>query len=151
SPTSFAPCVRCTNASFARCCSPLAGNSFAITRQPHRRRPRNTGADMERNTQQSGLFDWAVMDDTTPVRAGYTLFDETLRDGIQAPYVPNPPLEVKLGLVDLMVRAGVRAADLGFPGASAAARRDCIMLAKHVVRQNLPLQVAFAGRTAPAD
>jgi 2-isopropylmalate synthase len=106
---------------------------------------------MATNTQESGLFDWADMDDATAVRAEYTVFDETLRDGIQAPYVPNPPLEVKLGLVDLMVRAGVRAADLGFPGASAEARRDCTALAKHVVQRRLPLQVAFAGRTAPAD
>ena len=86
---------------------------------------------MATNTQESGLFDWAVMEDTSAVRAEYAVFDETLRDGIQAPYVPNPSLEVKLGLVDLMVRAGVRAADLGFPGASAEARRDCTALAKH--------------------
>jgi 2-isopropylmalate synthase len=106
---------------------------------------------MATNAQESGLFDWAVMEETAAVGTEYTLFDETLRDGIQAPYVPNPPIEVKLRLVDLMVNAGVRAADLGFPGASAEARRDCTALAKHVVSHRLPLQVAFAGRTAAAD
>src|SRR5215475_14183204 len=47
-----------------------------------------------------------------------TFFDETLRDGIQAPHVSTPSLADKLDLVDLAVGCGVRSADLGFPGSS---------------------------------
>lgn len=107
---------------------------------------------MATSINKSRFFDWGVMEDRTNMaHSDYTLFDETLRDGIQAPYVPNPPLDIKLEIVDHMVCAGVGAADLGFPGAGAGAVRDCTALAKHVVQQQLPLKIAFAGRTARPD
>jgi 2-isopropylmalate synthase len=80
-----------------------------------------------------------------------TFFDETLRDGIQAPCVRNITLEQKLNIVDHMVRCGIRAADLGFPGSDDAALRECTELAKCIVASGRPLQQGYAGRTHPAD
>ncbi|MFI5618569.1 LeuA family protein [Streptomyces sp. NPDC051567] len=80
-----------------------------------------------------------------------TLFDETLRDGLQAPNIRNPTLEEKLKLVDHMVRAGVTSADLGFPGSDPAALRTCVEIARHILRSGHPLSQGYAGRTHPSD
>jgi 2-isopropylmalate synthase len=80
-----------------------------------------------------------------------TFFDETLRDGIQAPYVRNIAPEQKLNIVDHMVRCGVRSADLGFPGSDPAALRECAEIAKCIVASRYPLTQGYAGRTHPAD
>jgi 2-isopropylmalate synthase len=80
-----------------------------------------------------------------------TIFDETLRDGLQAPYVHAITPEQKLSIVDHMVRCGVRSADLGFPGSGPAAQRECAKIAKYIVANGYPLQQAYAGRTHPAD
>lgn len=79
------------------------------------------------------------------------LFDETLRDGIQAPTVRIPPLALKTQLIDHMVRTGVRAADLGFPGAGPEAAAECLALARYVAECEYPLAQGYAGRTHPAD
>ncbi|GHF24719.1 hypothetical protein GCM10010218_01620 [Streptomyces mashuensis] len=89
-----------------------------------------------------------------PARPGAltgVFFDETLRDGLQAPNVRNPSLDEKLALVDHMVRAGVRSADLGFPGSDPAAVQECVEVARHVAAQGHPLALGYAGRTHPAD
>ncbi|MEJ8660439.1 MULTISPECIES: LeuA family protein [Streptomyces] len=80
-----------------------------------------------------------------------TFFDETLRDGLQAPNIRNPSLEQKLRLVDHMVRSGVTSADLGFPGSDPAALRTCVDIAQHIVRSGHPLSQGYAGRTHPSD
>jgi isopropylmalate/homocitrate/citramalate synthase len=80
-----------------------------------------------------------------------TIFDETLRDGLQAPYVHPITPDQKLSIVDHMVRCGVRSADLGFPGSGPAAQRECAEMARYIVANRYPLQQAYAGRTHPAD
>ncbi|MEU9357971.1 LeuA family protein [Streptomyces sp. NPDC048301] len=80
-----------------------------------------------------------------------TFFDETLRDGLQAPHIRNPSLPEKLLLVDHMVATGVPAADLGFPGSDPAALDECVQLARHVVDRGYDLVPGYAGRTHPAD
>ncbi|MFE7978120.1 LeuA family protein [Streptomyces shenzhenensis] len=100
---------------------------------------------------------WFTWNDTTtahtepgPAPAGI-LFDETLRDGLQAPHVHRPTLEQKLNFVDHMVRSGVRSADLGFPGSDPSAARECVQLAQHIADNRLALRAGFAGRTHPSD
>lgn len=80
-----------------------------------------------------------------------SFFDETLRDGLQAPHVTIPTLDQKLRIVDHMVRCGVRCADLGFPGSHPSAAEDCVRIAKHIVASGYPLAQGYAGRTHPAD
>ncbi|MGH3622962.1 MAG: LeuA family protein [Sciscionella sp.] len=85
-----------------------------------------------------------------PVYSG-TFFDETLRDGLQAPNVGNPTLEQKLRIVDRMVDSGIRSADLGFPGSDPAVTRECIEIARHIEANGYPLAQGYAGRTHPSD
>lgn len=80
-----------------------------------------------------------------------TFLDETLRDGLQAPSVRNLTLNQKITMIEHMVRSGVRAADLGFPGSDPAALRECIEIAKWIVATGYPLVQAYAGRTHPSD
>ncbi|WP_329251598.1 LeuA family protein [Streptomyces sp. NBC_01478] len=84
---------------------------------------------------------------------GYSgiLFDETLRDGLQAPHIRNPTLEQKLAIVNHMAGSGVRAADLGFPGSDPTAARECTELARHIAAEGLDLAPGYAGRTHPSD
>lgn len=99
-------------------------------------------------------FNWNQGDVVTPMRDPVdtgVFFDETLRDGLQAPHVATPTLAQKLRIVDHMVRCGVRCADLGFPGSDPAAARECVEIARHVAANGYPLAQGYAGRTHPAD
>ncbi|MBT2542775.1 hypothetical protein J7E99_19160 [Streptomyces sp. ISL-44] len=99
-------------------------------------------------------FNWnsveAVPATPAPAYAG-KLFDETLRDGLQAPNIRNPSLEQKLILVDHMARTGVHSADLGFPGSDPLALKECVEIARYIAENRLPLVQGYAGRTHPAD
>jgi len=97
------------------------------------------------------LFDWSRTGGRDVAAPGGAFFDETLRDGIQAPHVSIPALDEKLELVDHMVRCGIRSADAGFPGSGPAAAGDCLAIARHVAAQDHPLALGCAGRTHPAD
>jgi 2-isopropylmalate synthase len=96
------------------------------------------------------LYDWGA-GARDNVADGAIFFDETLRDGIQAPHVSTPALEQKLELIDHMVRCGIRCADVGFPGAGPAAAGDSLAIARHVTSHGHPLALGYAGRTHPAD
>jgi 2-isopropylmalate synthase len=97
------------------------------------------------------LFDWGRTGSGDAVAPGGTFFDETLRDGIQAPHVSIPAIGDKLELIDHMVRCGIRCADAGYPGSGPAAAGDCLAIARHVAAQDHPLALGYAGRTHPAD
>ncbi|GAA3600536.1 hypothetical protein [Kribbella ginsengisoli] len=77
-----------------------------------------------------------------------TFFDETLRDGIQAPGVATPTVDQKIELMELIHRTGIRAADLGYPGSSPAALSECHEMAASAAPD---MAVCFAGRTHPTD
>ena len=97
------------------------------------------------------LFDWSRTGAPDAVAPGGAFFDETLRDGIQAPHVSTPTLDEKLELIDHMVRCGIRCANAGFPGSGPAAAGDCLAIARHAAAQDHPLALGYAGRTHPAD
>jgi 2-isopropylmalate synthase len=100
------------------------------------------------------LYDWSRADqhDAAEVRtpAG-VFFDETLRDGVQAPQIGTPTIDERLQLIDHMVRSGIRCADLGFPGSGPAAAHAGLAAARHIAAQGYPLVPGYAGRTHPAD
>jgi 2-isopropylmalate synthase len=99
-------------------------------------------------------FNWNNVEvDVTNQKWPYsgTFFDETLRDGLQAPGVRNPTLPEKLTIVDHMVRCGVRSADLGFPGSDPESARECTQVARYIVESGYPLVLGYAGRTHPSD
>jgi len=92
---------------------------------------------------QGGGYDYA--------RSRVILNDETLRDGLQSPSVIDPPMEVKVRLLHLMAELGVRAADIGLPGAGPRAVAQVRALAREIVDQKLPIDMNCAARTVVAD
>jgi 2-isopropylmalate synthase len=107
--------------------------------------------------EKSLYFEWSTIELADPAvgladpAVDYVLFDETLRDGIQAPYVEIPSIEAKLRLLDHMMSAGITAVDAGFPGAGTRAYRDCLAITEYVLAQRCSIRLAFAGRTHPGD
>jgi 2-isopropylmalate synthase len=100
------------------------------------------------------LFNWNSVPADPEPQAGSpkgSFFDETLRDGIQAPTITAPSLEQKVQIVDHMMAAGIRSADLGFPSSGPVAARECLELARYVAARGHPMSVAYAGRTHPSD
>src|SRR5690242_4391300 len=99
------------------------------------------------------LYDWGRADqhDAAEVRApSGVFFDETLRDGVQAPQITSPTIDERLQLIDHMVRSGIRCADLGFPGSGPAAAHAGLAAAQHIAAEGYPLVPGYAGRTHPA-
>ncbi|CAN5147179.1 hypothetical protein BH18CHL2_BH18CHL2_02840 [soil metagenome] len=100
---------------------------------------------------ESLVYDWNR--DRRAATADYRaveLDDETLRDGLQAPSVRNPPLAVKVRLLHLMDALGIDSADIGLPGASPQARATIVALAKETTKLR-HLRPNCAIRTHPDD
>jgi 2-isopropylmalate synthase len=100
------------------------------------------------------LYDWnalspQVMSFERPDRV--VLNDETLRDGLQSPSVRQPGIEEKQAFLRLLPRIGIAAADIGYPGASASALSDVIVLAETIRDEKLGIAPNCAGRTHRAD
>ncbi|WP_394831344.1 LeuA family protein [Pendulispora rubella] len=98
------------------------------------------------------IFDWNELE---PRRrfdpAAVSLFDETLRDGLQNPSVIAPAIEEKLEILHAMNDLGIHAADIGLPASSPRAFDDCLRICREVERARLPIKVACAGRTMVGD
>ncbi len=98
------------------------------------------------------IFDWNEFGRKGRIiPKGVEFFDETLRDGLQNPSVDDPSLDRKLELLHVMAAIGIHVADIGLPGSSERAFDDCLRMCREIVDHRLPLRVAFAGRTVPAD
>lgn len=99
------------------------------------------------------IYDWNVRGEDEPPRPPrhVSIFDETLRDGIQCPSVTDPTIEQKMAMVRLMARVGVHHVDIGLPGAGPRAVADCILLAEMIRDEKLDILPACAARTHAAD
>ena len=98
------------------------------------------------------VFDWNEVERRGAlIQGGFTLFDETLRDGLQNPSVVDPGIEQKLEILHLMDSLGIDEADIGLPGSSKRAFDDCLRLCKEVVDCKMKIKVACAGRTVVGD
>ena len=98
------------------------------------------------------VYDWNAREGAFDyVCAPVVLNDETLRDGLQSPSVIDPPMDVKIRLLHLMADLGVRAADIGLPGAGPRAVAQVRALAREIVDQKLPISMNCAARTVIAD
>jgi 2-isopropylmalate synthase len=85
------------------------------------------------------------------VPQSFTLFDETLRDGLQNPSVEDPSIEDKLRILHLMEDLGIDCADVGLPGSSPRAFEDVLRICKEVVDCKMKIRLAAAGRTVVGD
>ena len=98
------------------------------------------------------IFDWnEVNRKGRLVPQSFTLFDETLRDGLQNPSVFDPPIDDKLKILHLMEDLGIEVADVGLPGSSKRAFEDVLRLCKEVVDCKMKIRMAAAGRTVVSD
>jgi 2-isopropylmalate synthase len=98
------------------------------------------------------IFDWnEVSRKGRVVAQSFTLFDETLRDGLQNPSVEDPGIEDKLKVLHLMEELGIDAADIGLPGSSKRAFEDVLRLCKEVTDCRMKIRIAAAGRTVVGD
>jgi 2-isopropylmalate synthase len=98
------------------------------------------------------IFDWnEVNRKGRLVPQGFSLFDETLRDGLQNPSVEDPGIEDKLRILHLMEDLGIDEADIGLPGSSKRAFDDVLRMCKEVVDCKMNIRIAAAGRTVVGD
>ncbi|HNF98489.1 MAG TPA: LeuA family protein [Pseudomonadota bacterium] len=102
-------------------------------------------------TQQAAsdiIYDWNLHDTHAPLwPAKFSLFDETLRDGLQSPSVHDPSIEDKIQLVLLLDRIGVEYVDIALPGAGPRAVEDGLRLACEIRDRKLRIRPACAART----
>ena len=98
------------------------------------------------------IFDWnEVNRKGRLVPQSFTLFDETLRDGLQNPSVEDPSIEDKLKILHLMEDLGMDEADIGLPGSSPRAFEDVLRMCQEVVDCRMRIKIAAAGRTVVGD
>ena len=98
------------------------------------------------------IYDWNGLGGAFDFRtASFVLNDESLRDGLQSPSVIDPPMPAKLELLHLMAALGIRAADIGLPGAGPRVVEQVRALAREIVDAKLPIDPNCAARTVVAD
>jgi 2-isopropylmalate synthase len=77
--------------------------------------------------------------------------DETLRDGLQSPSAVSPSVDRKIEIVRLMDAMGIDTADIGLPGAGAAAMADTLAVARAMAAEKMRVSPNCAARTLEAD
>jgi 2-isopropylmalate synthase len=87
----------------------------------------------------------------TSIPPGFTLFDETLRDGLQNPSVEDPSVADKLRFLHLCCELGIDGVNLGLPGSGPRAFEDVLVLAREAVACKMKATIAAAARTVVAD
>jgi 2-isopropylmalate synthase len=97
------------------------------------------------------IYDWNLVDQSTPSLKNIELCDETLRDGLQSPSVTDPSIEIKQQMLQFMNDLGIHIADIGLPGAGPRAISDIKKLAKYIRVQHLNIKASCAARTVVAD
>ncbi len=79
------------------------------------------------------------------------LFDETLRDGLQAPAARSPSLDERVEVLHLMDRLGIDTVNLGLPGAGDRVARDATRLAEEIRAAGLRVAASCAARAIARD
>ena len=103
---------------------------------------------MEIRSEPEYLHDWKG---ETVYPTDVELQDETLRDGLQAPYVPQITLEQRQTMLHIMEELGIEGADIGFPGSGEKRLLEVIGLARYKQENGLSIKLSCAGRTVEND
>ena len=94
------------------------------------------------------IHDWNRHDPQAAViPSGFSLFDETLRDGIQSPSVHDPDIEDKIRIVELLDAVGVEYLDVSLPGSGPRAVEDTVRIIRAISDRKLRIRPACAART----
>ncbi len=114
--------------------------------------PTNPANASRENRESEYIYDWNEVNRRGRLLQNpFTLFDETLRDGLQNPSVKDPPIEAKVKMLHLMDDLGIHVADVGLPGSSPRAFEDCLRLTREAADQKMKIKIACAGRTVIGD
>ena len=99
------------------------------------------------------IYDWNnhAPDLLTEPSHRVSVYDETLRDGIQSPSALDPPVETKKQILRLMSKLGIDVVNVGLPAASQRNFEDVCALVKTIQDENLGLQPVAAARTVVND
>jgi 2-isopropylmalate synthase len=97
------------------------------------------------------IYDWNRNSDAPRAARGVAVLDDTLRDGLQNASVRMPGLEARRAIIEQAVKLGIDCVNLGLPSASERAFAETVELCRFIVERALPVRVACAGRTLPAD
>jgi 2-isopropylmalate synthase len=98
------------------------------------------------------IYDWNELNrQGRLVPHGFSLLDETLRDGLQNPSVLDPSIDDKLRILHLMEDLKIEHADIGLPGSGRRAFDDALTLGREVAASKMAIQVGCAGRTVVSD
>ncbi len=97
------------------------------------------------------IYDWNLVDAPEKPTRRIRVTDETLRDGLQSPSVIQPEIQDKVYLLYLMNDLGIDTADLGLCGAGEKFKYHVTVLAKEIVKQNMPIQAQSAARSVISD
>jgi 2-isopropylmalate synthase len=98
------------------------------------------------------VFDWNEVNRRGRlVPQSFSVFDETLRDGLQNPSVEDPAIDDKLRILHLMEGLGIEGANMGLPASSPRAFDDVLRLSKEAVDCKMRIRIAAAGRTVVSD
>lgn len=98
---------------------------------------------------QDLLYDWGSYD-----FAGreISVFDTTLRDGLQSPQIQKQPsIKEKILFLESASELGIDAIEIGFPAASERHKQDVIKLAKHAQKTKMPILLSCLARTTKSD
>lgn len=106
---------------------------------------------MEAQYGKDMIYDWNLQGDQPALPKRVLVTDETLRDGLQSPSITHPSIQDKVYLLYLMRDLGVDAADLGLCGAGERFKKDVVVLAREIAKQNMPIQPQSAARTLESD
>jgi 2-isopropylmalate synthase len=79
------------------------------------------------------------------------VFDETLRDGLQAAHIRHPNLDEKLHLLSLMDKLRIDQANIGFPASDDQQFRDIVEIGRVAAAGKLSLRLEVAARCTPGD
>ena len=81
-----------------------------------------------------------------------TVFDTTLRDGLQCPHSKKQPtLKEKVDFIVSAYDVGIEALEIGMPVTSETHKLEVIELAKFVAKNKLKLALSCLARTTEAD
>jgi 2-isopropylmalate synthase len=100
---------------------------------------------------QDLIFDWNEVRANSHHATNVTVFDDTLRDGLQNPSAVEPSLAEKLELVNMMPAVGIDGATIAFPARSRRAFDEALYMCREVDQADLPLRIVLTGRTVRSD
>ena len=98
------------------------------------------------------IYDWnEIMRDGPLFPRPVSVFDETLRDGVQSPSVRDPSIDAKIRIMHLLDKLGVTQVNIGMPGSGPRAVEDALILARELKDARLSILPTCAARTHPHD